>query len=66
MATQPEPLRLLTVREVAEMVRLPEATLRYYRATGKGPKSGKLGGHVLYREADVLAWVREAFKEQTA
>ena len=56
--------RLLTVREVAEMTRLPEATLRWFRHEGtKGPKSAKLGRRVVYRESDVIAWIENAFAE---
>jgi predicted DNA-binding transcriptional regulator AlpA len=55
---------LLTMPEVAELTRLPIATLRWYRATGQGgPKSGKVGGRrVMYRRADVEAWIQSAFE----
>ena len=57
--------RLLTITEVAEMTRLPEATLRWFRSQGtKGPKSAKLGRRVVYREADVLAWIDNAFANE--
>lgn len=57
--------KLLTITEVAEMTRLPEATLRWFRHDGtKGPKSAKLGRRVVYREADVLAWIDNAFAEE--
>ncbi len=53
---------LLTIEEVAELTRLPVATLRWYRAMGEGgPKSGKLGRRVVYRRADVEAWIAAAF-----
>lgn len=55
--------KLLTVAEVAEMTRIPEATLRWFRHAGKGPKSGKLGRRVVYRTSDVIAWVDAAFDE---
>lgn len=58
-----ETIRLLTTREVAELTGIPESTLRYYRHLGTGPKSGKLQGRVVYREHDVLAWIRSAFGE---
>jgi predicted DNA-binding transcriptional regulator AlpA len=50
---------LLTTSEVAEMTRKPVATLRWYRHEGIGPKSGRLGGRVVYRRADVEAWIEE-------
>ena len=40
--------KLLTVPEVAEMTRLPEATIRWFRHVGKGPRSAKLGRRVVY------------------
>ena len=56
--------KLLTITEVAEMTRLPEATLRWFRHEGtKGPKSAKLGRRVVYRESDVLAWIENAFAD---
>ena len=59
--------RLLTVPEVAEMTRLPEATLRWFRHEGtKGPKSFKLGRRIVYRESDVLAWIENAFAAEDA
>ena len=58
--------KLLTLDEAAELTRLSPATLRYWRAqaTGEGPKSGKLGGRVFYREADVLAWIDAQFEDE--
>ena len=51
--------RLLTSTEVAEVIRVPHATLRYWRHIGIGPKSFKMGPRqVLYREEDVwLGWL---------
>lgn len=56
---------LLTLSEVAELTRLPEATLRWFRHCGKGPKSGKLGRRVMYRESDVTEWIDSQFKSET-
>ena len=57
---------LLTVAEVAEITRLPEATLRWFRHVGKGPKSAKLGRRVLYRRSDVTDWVDAQFNADQA
>jgi predicted DNA-binding transcriptional regulator AlpA len=60
---------LLTVEDVAEMTNglISVATLRYYRATGEGgPRSGKLGRRVVYRRADVEAWINSAFEDGAA
>lgn len=53
--------QLMTMAEVAEMTRIPENTLRFYRHKGSGPKSALIGGRVMYRRADVDAWINEAF-----
>lgn len=51
---------LMTTTEVAEYLTIPEATLRFYRHKGTGPKAFRLGGRrVTYRRADVDAWLLE-------
>ena len=40
---------LLTIDEVAEMLRVPIGTLRYWRHLGAGPHSFKVGRWVRYR-----------------
>jgi len=57
---------LLTIEEVSEATRLPVNTLYHYRATGQGPKSGKLGRRVVYRRSDLEAWIAEAFHDSDA
>lgn len=59
--------KLLTVSEVAEITRLPEATLRWFRHEGtKGPRSAKLGRRIVYRESDVRAWIEAQFAAEGA
>ena len=55
-ATGREP-ELLTIREAAELVRAPVATLRYWRHLGTGPRSFRLGRRVLYRRDDLHDWI---------
>ena len=55
---------LLTLQEVSEMTRIKETTLRWYRHNGTGPKSAKLGGRVMYRREDVIAWLEDQFNEE--
>lgn len=55
------PDRLLTIEEAAEFTRVPVSSLRHMRQHGTGPKSGKLGRRVFYRESDLLAWIEAAF-----
>jgi predicted DNA-binding transcriptional regulator AlpA len=54
--------RILRIPEVSEVTGVPEATLRFWRHQGVGPRSAKLGRRVVYREADVLAWVDAQFE----
>lgn len=50
--------KVLTLNDVAEMIRVPAATLRYWRYVGSGPESFKMGPRrVVYREQDVLRWI---------
>ena len=53
------PQNLITA-EVAELVRAPIETVRYWRHVGKGPKSFKVGRRVLYAIEDVDAWIAQA------
>jgi excisionase family DNA binding protein len=50
----------LTEREVAEMLRVPVETLRYWRWQGTAPKSFKVGRRTLYARDDVEAFVAQA------
>jgi len=54
--------KLLTLPETAERLRQPEATMRYWRHLGTGPKSALVGRRVMYREQDVLAWIDRQFE----
>jgi predicted DNA-binding transcriptional regulator AlpA len=48
---------LMTAPETGEVLRTPEATLAYWRHIGYGPRFMKVGRRVLYRRADVEAWL---------
>lgn len=54
-------MKLLRVGDVSELTGIPEATLRFWRHSGTGPPSAKLGRRVVYREAEVLAWIDAQF-----
>lgn len=58
--------RYLTTAEVAERLRTPVETVRYWRHVGKGPESWKCGRRVLYAVEDVEAWEAEARLAGTA
>lgn len=51
--------KLLTVKEVAELLGVPVSTVYQWRYQGEGPPSLKLGRHVRYRPSDVEAWLKE-------
>jgi hypothetical protein len=48
-----------TTEETAAFVRRPVGTLRQWRHTGRGPRSVRLAGRVVYRREDVEAWVAQ-------
>jgi len=52
--------KYLTTSEVAELVRTPVESVRYWRHVGKGPQSFKVGRRVLYDCEDVKAWLEHA------
>jgi excisionase family DNA binding protein len=52
--------RFLTTEELANWLRTPAETIRYWRHVGKGPASFKVGRRVLYDVADVEAFLAEA------
>ncbi len=54
-----EPAELMTTAEVAQMLRTPDGTLRYWRHNKIGPKSFRLPRRVVYWRSDVLAWLAD-------
>lgn len=58
--TIPEPGRfeaLLTIDDVATLLNMPVASLRYWRVLGAGPRGFIIGRRLRYRLDDVLAWI---------
>ncbi|MFF2387213.1 helix-turn-helix transcriptional regulator [Agromyces sp. NPDC058104] len=49
----------LTQHEVAELLQVPERTIEDWRLFQTGPRYMKLGRHVRYDIAEVLAWAKE-------
>ncbi len=59
--------RVLTPSEVADMIRVPSATLRYWRQQGIGPRSFRMGPRrIMYRERDVTQWVNAQYAQGVA
>ncbi len=55
---------LMSIKEVAAIVRVPEATLRYWRHLGSGPPSFRVGRSVRYWRTDVALWLEAQTNDQ--
>ena len=57
--------QMFTVEEAAARLNKSPHTLRWWRTRGlgEGPKSGKLGRRIMYREEDLDAWVAKQFAD---
>lgn len=53
--------KLITPKELADLVRSNENTLAYWRHMGTGPRWAKLGRRIVYRESDVQSWIDDQF-----
>jgi predicted DNA-binding transcriptional regulator AlpA len=58
--------KLLTIPQLSRETGIPENSLRFMRAQGRGPKSARIGRRVMYRRADVERWIDEQFEQQGA
>jgi predicted DNA-binding transcriptional regulator AlpA len=54
---------LLTIAEVADVLRVPIATLRYWRHLGTGPRSFRVGRGVRYWRHDVTDWLHQQSRD---
>ena len=56
--------KILDLAQISERTGIPVATLRYWRAEGKGrgPLLWKLGSRVVAFEEDVEAWIEEVYR----
>ena len=50
---------LLTLSEVAEILKVPVNTLRWWRQLGTGPEFFKIGRHLVSTVGDVRRFIRE-------
>lgn len=55
---------LLTLSEVAEILRVPVNTMRWWRQRGGGPESFKIGRHLVTTVGDVRRFIREQRRQQ--
>ena len=58
--------QLLTMKEAAEFLRTPVATLRWWRHLGIGPHSFKVGRRVFYWLSDLRAWLDQLHGQRSA
>lgn len=49
----------LRIPDIERDYGIPAGTLRHWRHTGRGPKSGKIGRWIIYRRADIEAWIEQ-------
>jgi excisionase family DNA binding protein len=56
----------LTNDDIAQLVRVPVSTVRYWKHMGEGPRSLKVGRRVLYRREDVDAWLAAKYEAPEA
>jgi excisionase family DNA binding protein len=62
VAQRAQTSQYLTTAELAELLRTPAETVRYWRHVGRGPKSFRFPGarRVLYAREDVEAFIADA------
>jgi excisionase family DNA binding protein len=60
--------RLLTLEEVADMLRLPVATIYRQRYVGDlpGALGFRVGRHVRFRPSDLDAWIDQSMRNREA
>jgi len=56
-----EPIKLLMLSEVAEMLRKSDSQLRWMIHTNTAPPSALIGHRRMFREKDVLEWINAQF-----
>lgn len=55
--------RLLTIKELAEYLGVPVATLYQWRYRREGPRGFRVGRHIRYRWSDVEDWIEHQLEE---
>lgn len=56
--------QIKTIEEAAEFLRTPVSTLRYWRHMKKGPRAARIGGRIMYRQADLENWLNDQFEKE--
>ena len=55
--------KALSVKEVAELLQVPERTIYHLIKTGRGPRTYKLSRHIRILPSELSAWVRSMMQE---
>lgn len=63
-AEQPTPIVLLTIPETAQRLRKSEQALRWMIHKKTAPAHAKIGGRIVFSEAEVDRWVAAQFEQQ--
>lgn len=58
--------RLLDTKQVAELGPWSAATWSYWRHINYGPPYALIGKRVVYKESEVVAWIEDKFKKESA
>lgn len=58
--------RLLSIGEVSEYLGIPVGSLHLWRTKRTGPPAFRVGKHLKYMQADLVAWVEAERARQTA
>ncbi|NCP11695.1 MAG: helix-turn-helix domain-containing protein [Sphingomonadales bacterium] len=58
--------QLLDTKATADRLGLKPCTLEGWRVTGEGPQFVKLGRRVVYRPADIDAWIEGQVRRSTS
>jgi excisionase family DNA binding protein len=51
--------RLLTTRQLADLLGVPVSTIHYWRSRGTAPRAIKVGKELRFIEGDVARWLLE-------
>lgn len=54
-----EPVRLLSVADVSELLQIPVATIYRWRHRGEGPNAMRIGRYLRFHPADIGSWVEQ-------
>jgi len=61
-----EPMEpLLTLDDLAEYLQIPKRTIHAWRYRREGPTAIRVGGHLRYRQSDVVDWLDEQRQRDT-